>query len=395
MKVIHKTYQLRGFTSRAGYERIDVLLVECAVLYNAALEEWKTAWREAKVGRTYYDQAKEFALVRQDDPDLWGAISQQIGRGVLRRLDRARRAFFRRVKAGETPGYPRFKSRCRWHSIELAECSRTMVKSDGRGYVVRAKGLPLIRIGGGRALPDSGRLKGMVLTRRGRRLFVNLTYEETAGVEIAETKPAVGIDLGVTDRIALSSGETIGRRVKPNDRPVRAHRRLSGCARGSRRWKERKAILGNLQYRERISNRNECHRITTNLVRRYDFIAMEDLQVRNMTASAKGTVEEPGVNVRQKSGLNRSISEQTWGIIRQQLDYKAEWADKTLALVNPQYTSQTCGECGVVDANARRGKEFRCRSCGHSGDADVNAAVVILSTAMAAGNIAAAAQDAT
>ena len=314
---------MRGYTSRDGYTQIDAVLVECAVLYNAALEEWKAAWKQAQVSRTYYDQNREFALVRQDDPEMWGAISQQIGRGVLRRLDRARKAFFRRVKTGETPGYPRFKSRHRWHSIELAECSKAMVKPYGKGYVVRVRGLPAIRISGTRELPDSAQLKGMVLTRRGRRLFVNLTYEETVDVGISVAAPAAGLDLGVTDRIALSTGETIPRRTKPNDRLIRAQRRLSRCTKGSQRWKERKAVLVNRQYKERVRNRNECHRITTGLVKRFNLIAVEDLNIKNMAASAKGTVEEPGTNVRQKSGLNRSILEQTWGVIGQQLAYKA------------------------------------------------------------------------
>ena len=112
---------------------------------------------------------------------------------------------------------------------------------------------------------------------------------------------------------------------------VRAQQRLSRCRKGSRSWRERRAVLSNAQDRERIRNRNECHRITTDLVRRFDLIAVENLQIQNMTASAKGSVEEPGTNVRQKSGLNKSISEQTWGMIRNQLAYKAEWAGRELS----------------------------------------------------------------
>ena len=122
---------------------------------------------------------------------------------------------------------------------------------------------------------------------------------------------AVGLDMGVTNRMALSTGEAITRRNKPNDKMVRAQQRLSRCRKGSRSWRGRRAVLSNAQDRERIRNRNECHRITTDLVRRFDLIAVENLQIQNMTASAKGSVEEPGTNVRQKSGLNKSISEQT------------------------------------------------------------------------------------
>ena len=234
-------------------------------------------------------------------------------------------------------------------------------------------------------MPDSAQFKALTITKRGRRLWVNMTY----AVEQAQPNTsglAVGLDMGVTNRMALSTGEAITRRNKPNDKMVRAQQRLSRCRKGSRSWRERRAVLSNAQDRERIRNRNECHRITTDLVRRFDLIAVENLQIQNMTASAKGSVEEPGTNVRQKSGLNKSISEQTWGMIRNQLAYKAEWAGRELALVDPAYTSQTCSICGLLDAASRNRQRFCCRACGVELDADVNAAVNILKRAMARGN---------
>ena len=385
----HRTYQIRAYTGSAGHERLDEVLRNCAHLYNAALEEWKLAYRHKghglSVSRTKFDQMKELTGIRQDDPAFWGAISLQVARGVLVRLDRARQSFFRRIQDGETPGFPRFKSGRRWRTIEVAETSRSMVKHSGNNYVVKVKGLPNLRIRKGRELPNPKCLKVLTVTKRGRRLWVNLTY----AVEI-EALPksdiVVGLDMGVTDRIALSTGEVVERRNKPNTRLRRAQKHLSRCRKGSSRWRERRAVLANRQDRERIRNRNECHRITTGLVRRFGLIAIEDLPIRNMTRSAVGTVENPGKNVAQKAGLNRSITEQTWGIIRQQLSYKAEWAGRELVLVNPRHTSQTCSICGVVDDGSRKGKGFTCRACGHQGDADLNAAANILNRAMARGN---------
>ena len=359
------------------------------MLYNAALEEWQSAYRHKEhalsASRTKFDQMKELTGIREDDPEFWGAISLQIARGVIVRLERARQSFFRRVQAGETPGYPRFKSSRRWRTIELAEVSPSMVKSNDKHYMVRVKGLPTIRLRRSRELPDSAQFKALTITKRGRRLWVNMTY----AVEQAQPNAsglAVGLDMGVTNRIALSTGEAITRRNTPNDKMVRAQQRLSRCRKGSRSWRERRAVLSNAQDRERIRNRNECHRITTDLVRRFDLIAVENLQIQNMTASAKGSIEEPGTNVRQKSGLNKSISEQTWGMIRNQLAYKAEWAGKELVLVDPAYTSQTCSDCGILDPASRDRQKFCCRACGVELDADVNAAVNILKRAMARGN---------
>ena len=397
MSLVHKTYQVRAYTSSSGYDRIASVLLNCAQLYNAALEEWKAAYRHKghslSVSRSKFDQTKEFTGVRSDDPEFWGAISVQIGRGVLTRLDRARQAFYKRVEKGEVPGFPRFKSASRWNTIELPETTEYMVKKRERGQVIRIKGLPTLRLKKGIELPSATNLKTITITKRGRRLWVNLAY----AVEHEPLQPnnsAVGLDMGVLDRVALSTGERLGRRRKPNYKLKLAQQRMSRCRKGSRRWKQRRAVLSNLQDRERIRNRNECHRITTDIVRRFGLIAIEDLKIDNMSASAKGTIEAPGKGVRRKSGLNRSIREQTWGIIKQQLAYKAEWAGRELVVVDPKHTSQTCSGCGVVDGKARVDKRYECSSCGLLIDADVNAAINILHRGLAGGNVPAAALDA-
>ena len=152
---------------------------------------------------------------------------------------------------------------------------------------------------------------------------------------------------------------------------------------GSHQWRKRRAVLANHQHRERVRNRNECHRITTDLVRRFDLIAVENLAIKNMTASAAGTLERPGTGVAQKRGLNRSISEQTWGIIRHQIAYKAEWAGREMVAIDPRFTSQRCSGCGVVAAENRKSKQYRCATCGMTEDADINAAKNILHKALA------------
>ena len=397
MVLIHKTYQMRAYTSASGYDRIAYVLLNCAQLYNAALEEWKAAYRHKghslSVALSKFDQTKEFTCVRRDDPEFWGAISVQIGRGVLTRLDRARLAFYKRVERKETPGFPRFKSASRWNTIELPETTEYMVKKRERGHVVRIKGLPTLRLKKGMELPPSENLKTITITQRGRRLWVNLAYE-VEHEPFQTNYSAVGMDLGVLDRVALSTGERLTRRNKPNYKLKRAQQRMSRCQKGSRRWKQRRAVLANAQDRERIRNRNECHRITTDLVRRFGLIAMEDLPIKNMTRSAAGTLENPGVGVSQKRGLNRSVTEQTWGIIRAQLEYKAAWAGRELLSVDPKFTSQRCSGCGVVSAEHRRHKRYECAECGMTEDADINAARNILHKVLAGGTFPAAVLDA-
>ena len=377
--IVLKTYQHRAYTSKAGYERIAEVLRESARLYNAALEEWRWAYR-AGVSVSLYSQYRELTAIRAGDP-FWGVVSVQIGRGVLRRADRARRAFYRRASNGETPGYPRFKSSRRWHTVELANVDVSMLKLRDNYCVIRIKGLPEIRLRKGLALPEDTP-KALSVTLRGRRLFINLTYEVEQAI-LPKRDAAVGIDMGVSDRLALSNGERVGRRRKASKRLARMQRRLSGCKRGGHRWRKRKSVLANHQHRERVRNRNECHRVTTELVHRFGLIAVENLPVRNMTRSASGTLENPGTGVAQKRGLNRSITEQTWGLLRAQITYKAEWAGRELAVVDPKFTSQRCSGCGVVSAEHRQRKRYDCAECGMTEDADINAARNILHKALA------------
>lgn len=431
---MHATYQFRGATTKAGYARLDDVLRLSLFLYNAALQDRRDAFRRRSVplddwdarqrrleldagrrtaaadagepwtplrgwarGRralpdeclppdvppvpTRIDQQKQFTHVRKDDPD-WSALSVHVGRGVLRRLDRAFQNFFRRVKAGEKPGYPRFKSAHGWNTIEIDEPSPSMVRDNGRHYLIRVKGLPLIKLRKRRELPLDRKLVTLTITHRGRRLICNLTYE-VEQEPLPPVNAAVGLDVGVADRAMLSDGTAFPRRP-PRARAIeKKQKRLSSCRKGSRERRRRARILANAHYRERVRARNETHRITTEIVRRFGLVAIENLNVGAMTASAAGTTEEPGTNVSAKSGLNRSILEQSWGMMRQQLAYKAAWAGRELIAVDPAHTSQTCSRCGVVDKTNRSGKEYRCGECGLAMDADLNAARNILARALA------------
>ena len=368
----HKTFQLRGYLSKAGYAQLDAILAECAILYNAALEEWKTAYRTHRVSLSLYDQSRQFTAVRADDA-FWGSISTLVGRGVLRRLEYARQAFYRRVKAGEKPGFPRFKSRRRWRTIHISGAYRGMVKSNH----LAIKGSPTIRFKAKRELPPSENIRSIAIVRDRRRVEINLTYRINTEPLPASGKGAVGIDMGVSDRMTLSTGETYERRKSDREDIAKKQRRLAQCQKGSKEWHRRAKILANAHRQQRVRNRNECHAITTNIVQRFDTIAVEDLQIKNMTGSARGTIEDPGTNVRAKAGLNREIQSQTWGLIRQQLTYKAEWAGRELVAVSPHYTSLTCSRCGAVDRQSREGKVFQCTGCGLTMDADVNAAINI------------------
>ena len=369
---IHRTYQLSGYTTGKGYDRIDNILRECAVLHNACKEERVEAWNQG-VSIGYKQQQAQLTEIREQD-FVWSQVSVQVARGVLRRVDHTFQSFFRRCKAGETPGFPRWKSRHRYSTISLAEAGKENLKWDGRNYWLKVKGLPNIKLSTNRPLPNSSQLRGITITHRGRNLRINLTYLEDA-TPLPQSVNAVGLDMGIADRIHTSDGEVIPRRT-PDPTIRDKHRRVSSCKKGSKTRRKRVKTLANAHRRERVRNRNHCHQITTGLVNQYGLIAVENLNIEGMTASASGTVENPGKNVAQKRGLNRSIQEQSWGILLNQLSYKAEWAGRTVVEVDPKYTSQKCSECG--ERGLRQGKTFTCIHCEIQVDADLNGARNIL-----------------
>ena len=207
MTMTHKTLQARGYCTAAGYDRVREILAMSATLYNAALQERRDAWKMTRRQISMYDQMQQLTLVRQDDPD-WAALDTVLARGALVRIDRAFRAFFRRVRNGGKPGFPRFKSRYRYSTLELSEVRPSMIKTSPSGKTfLKIRGLPNIRIKPSRELPAEG-LKAVRITLRNRCLTVNLTYQ----VEIAQLAPsnkAVGIDFGVNQRLTASDGTII------------------------------------------------------------------------------------------------------------------------------------------------------------------------------------------
>ena len=374
----HTTFKLKGHLRKSGHLQLEHILTMCRTLYNAAIQERRDAWKMQRISISRFDQMKQLTLVRADFPE-WAALDVNVGRGVLCRADRAFQAFFRRVKAGGKPGFPRFQGRNRYTSIELAEVRPGMVRTNPEGTkaIVRIKGMPGIQLRLKRKLPPATCLKALRINRGPSRVDVDLVCErpkETGD----RSSPAVGIDMGINQRLTISDATIINRREIDRSKEESLRGRVSNSKKGSNRRRKRVNALAKECQRNRVRNRNECHRITSRLIRENGAIAVEHLKIRNMTASAKGTPEEPGTNVAAKSGLNRSINEQTWGLIIHQLEYKAEWAGIRLVKVDPRNTSRTCSNCGkLADEPPVEYRIFHCRFCGLIIDRDLNAALNI------------------
>ncbi len=198
------TYSLRCSLSPAGYRHMDNILGRLNWLYNQALEERKTAYAERKQTLHLYEQHKWLTGLRARNEQGLGEIALGPARGMLKRLDEAFQSFFRRVKAGQAPGFPRFRPLSRCVTIDLTKISDGTVKPRGGHYELEVKGFPRIRLHGSRELP-AGVAKAVRLTKRGRRWEASLVYAVERAALPASTQ-AVGIDLGVRKRWRAGSG---------------------------------------------------------------------------------------------------------------------------------------------------------------------------------------------
>jgi transposase len=208
----------------------------------------------------------------------------------------------------------------------------------------------------------------------------SLTFNGTipAPVPAPGNGQIVGIDRGVAVSAALSTGDLLhcpALTAREWARLRRLQRKLAGAARGSNRRGRVKHAIARLRARESDRRKDWAEKTSTGIARRFDLIRVEDLQITNMTRSAKGTRENLGRNVRAKAGLNRGIMRSGWGLLVRRLQDKAPGR---VEKINPALTSQRCSACGHVDRGSRESRAvFRCTACGFAGNADVNAAINI------------------
>jgi len=374
---MNRTFRYRLRPTAKQSDALRSMLNDHCDLYNAALQERRNAYSHpSKISIRYGDQSAQLKYIRQSTPDQkrWSFTSQQ---QTLKRLDRTFQAFFRRVKSGKTPGYPRFRSRYRFDTV-------TFVNGDGGTFLpetsrVRIQGVGHIKINLHR--PARGTVKQFSVTRSGKHWHLNLICVDVPKQVRPLTGTMVGIDRGVTHLLADSDGKLHKNpRYKKQSEVslAKAQQESARKKRGSNN--QRRAIEKVAKIHRYIRNQrsDNLHKVSRELVDTYDLIVLEDLKVRNMIRSASGTIEEPGTNVAQKSGLNKAILDSGWGVIHNLIGYKAEEAGIEVMTVNPRNTSRTCYECSFVAAGNRNEEAFECLRCGHVDHADINAAKNIL-----------------
>lgn len=236
---------------------------------------------------------------------------------------------------------------------------------------------------------DGETIRSATLTRQGRHWFLSVLVEDgRQRLEVHQAPgTAVGVDRGVATAIATSAGELIDRpftTVGERRRVVALQRKLSRCAKRSANRDKTRAALAVVQARERCRRLDFCAQTAHWFAAAHAVVVLEDLKTRNMTRSAKGTLQDPGCNVAAKSGLNRAILAKGWHQFALALASSARYTGTTVVKVPAAYTSQRCSTCGHVDPKSRESQAvFRCTHCTHTEHADINAAKNILAAGLA------------
>jgi putative transposase len=358
-------------------------------LYNAALQERRDGWAHSKTSIGYADQAAQLTDIRGIRPDVavWSCSSQQ---ATLRRLNRAFVGFFRRVKAGQKPGYPRFKGAGRFHSVEWPKDGDGARWHPDTGKVY-LRGIGDVKVSVHR--PVVGRVKTIRIRREGKRWMLVLSCDEVPTSPLPPTAREVGVDMGIARFVTTSDGEQLqnprwGRTAA--GRLAVAQRRLQRAQPGSKNRRRRRQTVA-ARHRKIANQRKDFHHKTARqLVGRYGLIVVEDLAIANMLQRARPLPDpdNPGQflpnGAAAKTGLNRSISDAGWGKFLSILRAKAEDAGRTWIEVDPRHTSDRCEACGHAAAENRVTQaEFACLACGHTAQADEHAARNILRAGLA------------
>ncbi|MFC3997476.1 RNA-guided endonuclease InsQ/TnpB family protein [Nocardiopsis sediminis] len=373
---------------------LAAMLRDHCSLYNAALQERRDAYqRPSKTTIRYGQQSAQLKEIRAFDPECQGRWSFSSQQATLRRLDRAFAAFFRRVKTGETPGYPRYRGVGRFDTVEFPKdgdgCRWDSTPHD-RVARVRLQGVGHVRVH--RHRPVNGTVRTISVKREGHRWYVMVTAEREPE-PLTPTSSAIGVDMGIANFLADSDGGFV-----PNPRHgrkaaaklVTAQQALSCCE--SRSTRRRKAVenVAKLHRKVRRQRLDHAHKTALDLVRHHAFIAHEDLKIRNMSRAPapKPDPNVPGAflpnGASGKAGLNRSIADAGWGVFLAILNAKAESAGREVMAVDPRNTSRRCPECGhTAQQNRPTQEKFHCQSCGHSAHADTVAATNVLRAGLA------------
>lgn len=345
----------------------------CRFVFNKALALQKERYEQGEKKLGYAGLCKLLTEWRNGPETPWLADApvhplQQ----TLKDLERAYTNFF-----AKRADFPRFKKKGQPGSFRYPDPKQ--IKLDQTNSRLFLPKLGWLRYRNSRDV--LGTVKNVAVSMSGGKWYVSIQTER----EVEQPIPnggAVGIDMGVARFATLSDGTFYVplNSFKRHETALRkAQQAMSRKTKFSNNWKKAKARVQRIHSRIGNARRDYLHKCSTTISQNHAMVCIEDLQVRNMSKSAAGSVEKPGKNVRAKAGLNKSILDQGWFEFRRQLDYKLAWNGGHLIAVPPRNTSRTCPACGHVSADNRTSQaKFACVECGFEENADLVGAINIL-----------------
>ena len=380
MSTMQRTYVYKLKPTAVQQSGLERYLRVTRVVYNAALEQRITCWREHGISRGWVARSREIREVRE--AGLLDGCHVHAVQLALKRLDLAYSAFFARHAGGRSGGFPRFKSGRYWRSFGFKEHGNGWrIDPERRRLQIAGVGTVRIRL----HRPFAGEPRTLSVVRKPDGWFAHIVCDIPALAGVEGRPSARGaLDLGVEAIYTLHTGQrqTESRALARAHRKVKAEQKaLSRKQRGSRRRAKQRDRLARAQLKLARVRRDHLHKLTHDLAQQYHTIAVEDLTITAMVRSARGTIDQPGSRVRQKAGLNRSIHDQAWGEFLSLLGYKLAGG---LVKVDPRGTSQECSGCGVKVPKLLSERWHQCPECGLSCHRDQNAAINIYQRAWAA-----------
>jgi len=355
-----KCLKYRLLTTPAQDTALCRTLDVCRNVYNSLLNERKHDYEVQGASASRYEQQKHFPVWSKEFPEV-GSVFSQVLQNVAVRVDLAFKAFFARVKRGDTPGFPRFKGEG-YDSFTYPQA----------GFKAGEQSVYLSKIGHVKAIvhrPMEGRVKTCTVRRQGDKWYVCFAVE-VEEQPLLPSEETVGIDVGLTQFAALSNGAFVENPRffgKEEKSLAKAQRKLSKQKRGSKERRQGKKVVRRIHERILFRRHDFVHQLARKLVNRFGLIAVEKLNIKNMQGN---------------HCLAKSIADASWGMFRSVLASKAESAGRTFAEVDPRWTSQDCSGCGTRVKKKLSERVHFCPNCGLSLDRDTNAALNILKIGM-------------
>ena len=349
----------------------------CRFVWNKALALEKETY-EAEGKRNGYNKLAGMLRdwKKEEESVFLAEAHSQILQQTLKDLDRAYVNFFQ-----QRAELPRFKKKGVHDAFRYPQGFK-LDESNSRIFLPK---IGWVRYRKSRE--TEGIPKQVTVSLSAGKWYVAIQTEREVEMPVPATTISIGIDMGIVRFATFSDGKglsPLNTFHKHEHTLASMQRKLSRKVKFSSNWNKQKRKIQRLHKKIADVRKDFLHKATTTISKNHALVVMEDLRVKNMSASASGSLESPGRNVRAKSGLNKSILDQGWFEFRRQLSYKLAWNGGVLLLIPPQYTSQTCHKCGNVDKNNRASQaSFVCTACGHSANADHNAALNILAAGQA------------